>query len=261
MVKAVMQTSTGTITTLFVSAMYQVRDGSVTKYYQGGAFRVGGVLYYGLSDHLGSSTVTVNPDGSTAETRYTAWGEVRYQSGSMQTDRTYTGQRTYTDDFGLMFYNARWYDNQTGRFAQADNIDVKVGDTQSLERFAYVGNNPVNRTDPSGHIMRCKDKWNDAEQRYTQECYEDGTPPPIIPGSTPTPPTTSTETPQGMPAQVPATGTHQPSERPQQYTVYIPAHLIDNRYYITFNPHLTPRLLRWNDRAVTERRTASRSLD
>jgi len=34
----------------------------------------------------------------------------RYSSGTNPTDYTYTGQYSYTDDFGLMFYNARWYD-------------------------------------------------------------------------------------------------------------------------------------------------------
>jgi len=72
---------------------------------------MGGALYYLLTDHLGSSSITVGDNGTKlAEMRYTAWGEVRYQSGSLLTDKTYTGQRSYTGDFGLQFYNARWYD-------------------------------------------------------------------------------------------------------------------------------------------------------
>jgi RHS repeat-associated protein len=114
--------------------------------------RVGSTLHYLLSDHLGSSSITADSSGNKiAEMRYKAWGEVRFQSGTTPTDRTYTGQRSYVSDFGLMYYNARWYDNTTGRFAQADNIDVQVGDTQSLERFAYAVNNPIRYNDPSGH--------------------------------------------------------------------------------------------------------------
>ena len=46
-------------------------------------------------------------------------GEVRYSSTSLSTLYMYTGQRSYMSDtatglgsagFGLMFYNARWYD-------------------------------------------------------------------------------------------------------------------------------------------------------
>jgi hypothetical protein len=50
-----------------------------------------------------------------------------------------------------MFYNARWYDPQVGRFAQADTI--VPGGVQGLDRYAYVNNSPVNYVDPSGHMM------------------------------------------------------------------------------------------------------------
>jgi hypothetical protein len=33
-----------------------------------------------------------------------------YASGDTHTDKTYTGQRSYASDFGLQYYNARWYD-------------------------------------------------------------------------------------------------------------------------------------------------------
>ena len=65
------------------------------------------------------------------------------------TSYTYTGQYSDTADFGLMFYNARWYDSQLGRFAQADSI--VPGGVQGYDRYAYVNNNPVRYTDPSGH--------------------------------------------------------------------------------------------------------------
>jgi RHS repeat-associated protein len=51
--------------------------------------------------------------------------------------------------FGLMFYNARWYDPALGRFAQADTIIP--GGVQGLDRYAYANNNPILYTDPSGH--------------------------------------------------------------------------------------------------------------
>jgi len=51
--------------------------------------------------------------------------------------------------FGLMFYNARWYDPALGRFAQADSI--VPGGVQGLDRYAYGLNNPSRYTDPSGH--------------------------------------------------------------------------------------------------------------
>jgi len=63
-----------------------------------------------------------------------------------------------TDGFGLtctrqgVFYNARYYDPALGRFAQADSLIP--GGAQGLDRYAYVTNNPIRYTDPSGH--RCQ---------------------------------------------------------------------------------------------------------
>lgn len=147
--------SSGSVsTTLIVNALYQVRDGVVTKYYPGGAFRKDGVLYYGLGDHLGSNSVVTGAGGSlVSQLRYDPWGEVRDTYGTTPTDKTYTGQRSYMGEtgpgFGLMYYNARWYDPSIGRFAQADTI-VPPG-IQGLDRYAYVNNNPLNYNDPSGH--------------------------------------------------------------------------------------------------------------
>ena len=55
-----------------------------------------------------------------------------------------------SNGFGLMFYNARWYDPALSRFAQADSI-VPAG-VQGLDRYAYVNNSPLMYTDPTGHI-------------------------------------------------------------------------------------------------------------
>ncbi len=54
-------------------------------------------------------------------------------------------------DFGLMNYNARWYDPALGRFVQADTLIPQPGNPQAWDRYAYVENNPLRYTDPSGH--------------------------------------------------------------------------------------------------------------
>ncbi|MEP7137928.1 MAG: hypothetical protein ABI904_23620 [Chloroflexota bacterium] len=100
-------------------------DGVVTKYYYAGSQRIatlapgasagvrtGGTLYFILGDHLGSTSLITFANGNgAAETRYKAWGEVRYSSGNTPTKYQYTGQYSYASDFGLMFYNSRWYDS------------------------------------------------------------------------------------------------------------------------------------------------------
>jgi RHS repeat-associated protein len=78
---------------------------------------------------------------------------------TLPTRYTFTGQYSYVNDdatdwggagFGLMDYRARMYDPALGRFIQADSI-VPPG-VQGLDRYAYVNNDPVRYTDPSGHI-------------------------------------------------------------------------------------------------------------
>ncbi len=80
-----------------------------------------------LGDHLGSTSMTVNSDGTLlSEVRYSAFGEERYSSGTMTTDYLYTGQREEAE-VGLYYYVARWYDPAIGRFIQADSIVPNPG--------------------------------------------------------------------------------------------------------------------------------------
>jgi YD repeat-containing protein len=80
----------GGVTTTFVGNHYEVTGGAVTKYYYANgqriAMRTGSTLYYLLSDHLGSTSITTSSTGAKeAELRYTAWGEVRFTNGSTPT--------------------------------------------------------------------------------------------------------------------------------------------------------------------------------
>ena len=68
----------------------------------------------------------------------------------MPTAYRYTGQRLDAAT-GLYFYNARYYDPGLARFTQPDTMVPTPGDPQSLNRYSYVGNNPLRYTDPSGH--------------------------------------------------------------------------------------------------------------
>gem|GEM_PF-3121317 len=159
--KRVKSTVNGTTTTNFVGTHYEVAGSTVTKYYYAGAQRIAmrtnGTLNYLLGDHLGSTSLTTNASGQiVSELRYKAWGETRYASGTTPTKYTYTGQYSYTPDFGLMFYNARWYDPALGRFNQPDTIIPEQSQgVQAWDRYAYVSNNPVLYNDPSGHCPIC----------------------------------------------------------------------------------------------------------
>jgi RHS repeat-associated protein len=72
----------------------------------------------------------------------------------MRTTFRFTGQRSEEDGIGLYYYGARWYDSALGRWAQPDSIVPEaVQGVQAWDRFAYVNNNPVRYTDPTGHCL------------------------------------------------------------------------------------------------------------
>ena len=166
--------------------------------------RTNGSLFYLLGDHpspslrtsLGSTSLTTDANGTKVSElrykpcplRYTSGvlrkGELRYTWTSAPAttpdyklpNYTFTGQYSYMDDpstaavtegFGLMFYNARWYDPALGRFAQADTIIPGVWNSQSWDRYAYGLNSPLRYFDPTGH-------WSvDQIKNYLQKTYGD----------------------------------------------------------------------------------------
>jgi len=95
---------------------------------------------YFVCDHLGSTSITTDNTGAkVSEMRYKPWGEVRswWTAGLATTpayelpDYTFTGQYSHMDDpsttgvtegFGLIFYNARWYDPYLNHFTQPDTM-------------------------------------------------------------------------------------------------------------------------------------------
>ena len=67
--------------------------------------RVNSTLYYVLKDHLDSASVVTDANGKiVGENRYSPFGETRFTTGTMYTDRLFTGQREMT---GLGIYNYR----------------------------------------------------------------------------------------------------------------------------------------------------------
>jgi len=111
-----------------------------------------GEVSYLYGDQLGSVSVVADSSGNlVSRTYYEPWGEIRDTEGTSPTDYAYTGQKQEGD---IYFYNARWYDPQLGRFMQADTIVPIAQGTQAFDRYAYVNNNPMRYTDPSGNYFK-----------------------------------------------------------------------------------------------------------
>ena len=107
---------------------------------------VGGVTkHYYHANHQGSVVAMSDTVGALAEQfTYDAYGQSATLIGN---PFRYTGR--YLDaETGLYYYRARYYSPALGRFLQTD----PVGYTAGLNWYAYVGNDPVNATDPSGEV-------------------------------------------------------------------------------------------------------------
>jgi RHS repeat-associated protein len=110
--------------------------------------------------------------GSVIETRYKAWGEVRYTTPdqTLPTRATYTGQYSYVNDqatdlgvngsFGLIYFQARWVDPYITHFSSPDSIIPDQYNSLDWDRYAYSRSNPIKYTDPSGHdpVGNCYDR-------------------------------------------------------------------------------------------------------
>jgi len=116
-----------------------------------------GSMKYHHSDHL-SMRATTNATGSLdSETGHFPFGESWYATGG-GTKKLFT---TYDRDAesGLDYAVARYMNPVTGRFNSPDLFAGTIRMPQSLNRYAYVANNPINATDPLGLMAVCTESY------------------------------------------------------------------------------------------------------
>jgi RHS repeat-associated protein len=103
------------------------------------------VRTYQFQDALGSVILATNAAGQITEKYgYTGYG-LTLSAGANTAAFRYAGRR-YDPELGLYFNRARSYSPTLGRFLQTDPIGTDGG----LHLYAYVGNDPLNKTDPMG---------------------------------------------------------------------------------------------------------------
>ena len=109
-----------------------------------------GCRYYHYN-HLGSTMQLTDKDGNVTD-RYTygTYGELL--SGDTEHTRfLYNGRYgVTTDENGLYYMRTRYYNTDIRRFINQDIITGSIGNSRSLNRYAYVQGNPVSYTDPFG---------------------------------------------------------------------------------------------------------------
>ncbi|MBL4621776.1 MAG: RHS repeat-associated core domain-containing protein [Immundisolibacteraceae bacterium] len=123
--------------------------------------------HYLHTDHLGSTDIITNGDGTAVieSMSFDSWGRRRKPvdwqysnfTASSITDRGYTSHRQI-DSFGLVHMKGRVYDPLLGRFLSPDPIVQNTYDLQAYNSYAYVRNNPLSFTDPSGYSWISR-KW------------------------------------------------------------------------------------------------------
>ena len=125
-------------------------DGSATDYLNGSRIDEklrqtdgGAGTFYFIQDRLQSTAALADSNGSVIERfQYEAYGD---SAASALTRYGYTGRERDTAT-GLIYYRARWYDQQQGRFISEDPIGFEGG----INLYNYVSNNPVSSIDPWG---------------------------------------------------------------------------------------------------------------
>lgn len=112
---------------------------------------------YYHSDGLGS--VRALTDGTQAVTDtydFDAFGKLLTSTGTTPNNYLFAGEQL-DPNVGFYYLRARYYDPGMGRFVTSDDFPPNPFDPESLHRYVYANNDPVNLIDPSGHFATTVD--------------------------------------------------------------------------------------------------------
>jgi RHS repeat-associated protein len=128
--------------------------------------RSGTTSYYD-ADGLGSITSLSNGAGALAQTyAFDSFGKQTASSGSLANPFQYTS-REFDGETNLLYFRARYYDPQTGRFISEDPIRFDSGQN---DFFVYVGNHSTDLVDPSGLLqVCCRPAHNGPAEKYAEK--------------------------------------------------------------------------------------------
>jgi RHS repeat-associated protein len=113
-------------------------------------------------DALGSIVAVSDKNGAVQERMsFDPWGRRQRDTGGVDAsvnpsrgDRGYTGHE-HLDELALIHMNGRLYDPQLARMLSPDPVVGDAADPQTYNRYAYVYNQPLRLTDPTGHCPIC----------------------------------------------------------------------------------------------------------
>ena len=124
--------------------------------------------YYLHLDHLGSVVAATDTNGELIwDNEFLPFGDAAEKDKSFKGSFKFTGKDLDVDT-GLYYFNARWYDPDTGRFVSLDPI------RDGTNWYAYCANNPLKFVDLTGLFTeKAENALRDALLKYRDDEEED----------------------------------------------------------------------------------------
>ena len=161
-----MKKTTGSDEYVYVSPLYDLKNGSSTKH----IFLPDGTLITSVSegdslkykhlDHLGSTRVVTNTDGMIEQVLdYYPFGEERVNENYTVLDTRYSYTNHEKDDeSGMIYMRARYMNPGIARFISQDpasrlSPESFFLDPQQLNMYSYAANSPIMYWDPTGEVV------------------------------------------------------------------------------------------------------------
>ncbi len=112
----------------------------------------GGTTQYFHQDHLSNRVVTDSTGAVVEQKGHYPFGEAWYEGATPNKLKftSYERDSESGNDYAMMRYHV----NRLGRFSSPDPLGGSVINPQSLNRYAYTANDPVNLIDPSGSVIQ-----------------------------------------------------------------------------------------------------------
>ena len=154
---------TNTATTYYIDQYTEIRNGDVIRHIYMNDDLIASIdqddnVVYTHKDHLGSGNVRTNSSGAQVNRlEYFPFGEKRINTGSSNfIKQRFTGQID-DEESEIYYYKHRYYNPNLGRFISADQLyaeemDKRGINSQEMNLYAYVRNNPLIYVDPDGYL-------------------------------------------------------------------------------------------------------------
>jgi RHS repeat-associated protein len=162
---------------VYLGRSFTCVDGACAIHVFAGQMRIAsvdaaGITRYYHGDRAGSTRVVTNESGTAVETiAYSPFGvesdigSAKYRFNSSELD----------PETGLYYFGARYYNASLGRFMSPDPTVPGLMNPQALNRYAYVLNNPLRYTDPTGYSPNELSGF-DLPDFTTDTCFSCGAP-------------------------------------------------------------------------------------